>query len=61
MDLMQSPMIRALFRARALILGSQPDTVAHPRGVLAYTTSLGWLVLAQVPSREVVIGAVTRP
>jgi hypothetical protein len=60
-DLMQSPIIRAVFRARELILGSQPDSAEHPRGVLAYTTSLGWRVLANVPGREVVMGAVTQP
>jgi hypothetical protein len=60
-DLMHSPLIRAVFRTRELILGSQPDTTVHPRGVLAYTTSLGWRVLAHVPGREVVMGAVTQP
>ncbi len=29
-DLMQSPVIRAVFRTRELILGSQPDSAEHP-------------------------------
>jgi len=60
-DLMQSPLIRALFRTRELILGSAPDAASHPRGVLAFTKSLGWSVLAEVPGREVVMGTVTQP
>ena len=60
-DLMQSPIIRALFRARELILRSQPDSAERPCGVLAYTTSLGWRVLADVPGREIVMGAVAQP
>ena len=60
-DLLQSPISRAIFRARELILGSEPDAAVRPRGVLAVTRSLGWGVLAEQPGREVVMGAVTRP
>jgi hypothetical protein len=60
-DLMRSPIIRAIFSTRALILGSQPDRADHPRGVVAWTTSLGWSVLAEVPGREIVLGTVTQP
>ena len=61
MDLMQSPIIRAIFRTRELVLGSEPDTAAHPRGVLAFTKSLGWNVLMEAPGREIVMGTVTQP
>jgi hypothetical protein len=40
-DVMQSPIIRAIFKARELVLGSQPDTAEHPRGVVAFTKSNG--------------------
>jgi hypothetical protein len=60
-DLQESPVVRAIFRAREVILGSEPDTTVRPRGVLAYTKSIGWGVLAEVPGREVVMGAVTQP
>jgi hypothetical protein len=60
-DLMAPPVVRAIFKAREIVLGSQPDTVAHPRGLLALTKSIGWGVLAEVPGREVVMGAVTQP
>jgi len=60
-DLMQSPIVRAIFKGRELILRSKPDTAPHPRGMLAVTTSMGWRILAEIPGREVVVGAVTQP
>ncbi len=60
-DLMALPAVRAIFKARELLLGSERDTATHPRGLLALTTSLGWGVLAEVPGREIVVGAVTQP
>lgn len=60
-DLMALPIARTIFRAREILLGSEPDTAAHPRGLLALTKSLGWGVLAEVPGREIVMGAVTQP
>jgi hypothetical protein len=60
-DLQASPIVRAIFRARETILGSKPDTVVRPRGLLALTRSLGWAELASAPGREVVMGAVTQP
>jgi hypothetical protein len=60
-DLMALPLIQAIFKAREIVLGGEPDTVARPRGLLALTKSLGWGVLAEVPGREVVMGAVTQP
>jgi hypothetical protein len=60
-DLQASPVVRAIFRARELILGSEPDTTPRPRGLLTLTRSLGWSVLAEAPGREVVLGAVTQP
>jgi len=60
-DLMQSPVARAIFKGREIILGSNPDETPRPRGILALTTSIGWGVLAMVPGQEVVVGAVTRP
>jgi hypothetical protein len=60
-DFEQSPIARGIFKARELILGSEPDATARPRGMLALTRSLGWGVLADVPGREIVMGAVTRP
>jgi hypothetical protein len=61
MDLDQSRIIRAIFRAREIVLGAEPDTAIRPRGIVAFTTSLGWGLLAEVPGRELVMGAVTQP
>src|ERR1043165_6210377 len=60
-DMRQSRIIRAIFKARELILGSTPDSAARPKGLLAETQALGWRVLAELPGREVVVGAVTQP
>ncbi len=61
MDLQGSSVVRSIIKAREKILGATPDDRQRPRGLLAETQSLGWGVLADVPGREVVVGAVTRP
>jgi hypothetical protein len=60
-DLQSSSIARAIIRAREIMLGTAPDNRRRPRGLLAEMQSLGWGVLADVPGREVVAGAVTRP
>ena len=60
-DLMALPVVRSIVKARELILGSDPDIAERPRGLLEYTKSIGWGVLAEVPGREIVMGAVTQP
>ena len=60
-DLFQTPLIRAIFKARELVLGSLPDGRPRPRGLIAATRDIGWGVLAEVPGREIVMGAVTQP
>jgi hypothetical protein len=61
MDLRESRVARAIFKGRELILGATPEDHVRPRGLLALVQSLGWVVLAELPDREVVVGAVTRP
>jgi hypothetical protein len=60
-DPQQAALVRAMFRGRELILGSKPDSSQRPRGLVAWTQTLGWNVLAEIPGREVVLGAVTQP
>lgn len=60
-ELLRLPVVRTIFRAREVLLGATPDRADRPRGLLAETASLGWLVLAEIPGREIVVGAVTRP
>ena len=54
------PLPRAIFRARALILGSKPPGHDLPAGLIDQMRALGWGVLAEEPG-EIVLGAVTRP
>ena len=60
-DLQASPVVRTIIRARELLLGAMPDDRSRPGGLLNEVRSLGWGVLADVPEREVVVGAVTKP
>jgi hypothetical protein len=61
LDLQASPLVRTIIRAREVVLGATAGGRRHPRGLLAEVKALGWGVLASVPGREVVVGAVTRP
>lgn len=61
MDLGQSRIVRGIFKARGLVLGADPDETMRPRAWVAQAKALGWGVLAQIPGREIVFGAVTRP
>lgn len=58
--LLHVPLIRAIFRARELAMGATPGG-PQPRGLLAAMQALGWGVLAEVPGREIVVGAITKP
>lgn len=60
-DLLRLPLIRTIFKARELALGARPGDTTLPSGLLASTLRLGWGVLAEVPGRQIVVGAVTRP
>jgi len=59
-DLTGSPVIRALFKARALVMGATGAEREGPKGLVAQVTALGWGVLAET-DREIVMGAVTQP
>ncbi len=60
MDLLASPIARAVFKARELLLGSSGGQ-ARRQGLIDEVLGLGWGVLAETPDREIVVGAVTRP
>ena len=61
MNLEESPVVRAIIRTRELVLGTAPGARRHPRGLAEEMQAIGWGVLADVPGRELVAGAVTRP
>jgi hypothetical protein len=60
-DLQRSAIVRSMFKAREVALGADADETPRPRGILAFTKSLGWGVLAERPGRQIVMGAVTQP
>jgi hypothetical protein len=61
LDMLRSPLVRAIFKGRELLLGSTPDEVERPHELLALTKALGWGMLAHIPGREIIMGAVTQP
>jgi hypothetical protein len=60
LDFQSSPLVKAIFRGRELIMGSAP-TPREPQSFLSEVRSLGWRVLTEEPGRFVVMGAVTQP
>jgi len=56
-----SPLVRAIFKGREILLRARPEARSLPRGLLAQTKGLGWATLAEVPGREIVMGAATVP
>lgn len=61
LDLQHSGIISGLFKTREFILGGQRSEPVLPKPLVAWAEALGWGVLAELPGREVVMGAVTRP
>lgn len=61
LEFQEGAMVRAIFRARELVLGTAPRGEPLPKGLLEQVKALGWGVLAENPGREIVMGAVTRP
>lgn len=60
-DLLRIPLVREIFKAREIILRASPVGHPPPPGLLATVQALGWGILAEIPDRELVVGAVTRP
>ena len=61
MDLQRSLLIRTIFRTREFVMRTRPPAEERPHGIVAECLALGWGVLAEVPGREIVVGAVTQP
>jgi hypothetical protein len=59
-DLFAQPLVRAIFRSRELFLGASLMISAAPQVSSRPLNSIGWVVLAEVPDRQVVVGAVTK-
>ena len=61
MNLDDSLVVRAIFKGREMLLGAEPDAKPKAYSLVAMTKGLGWVVLAEMPGHEIVMGAVTRP
>ena len=61
LELLNSGLVQVVFKVRAIALGGRPDSRLHPKALLEQMQSIGWVVLAERPGREVVLGAVTKP
>ena len=61
MYLDQSSLVRGIFKAREWIMNSHSRPEIEVRPFLAQMRAIGWGALAEIPGREIVMGAVTRP
>jgi hypothetical protein len=61
MDIFRSPLVRAVFAVRTLPARLRGAAARRPAALLSETLALGWRVLADVPGRAIVVGAVTQP
>lgn len=61
MDLEQSLIVRAIFKAREWVMRSHPASEPEARAFLTQMRAIGWGVLAEIPGQEIVMGAVTQP
>lgn len=60
-DFEDSGLIRGIIRMRELLLGATGRRRELPHGLIAKTTALGWGRLAEIPGRQIVMGASTQP
>jgi hypothetical protein len=61
LDLYRSPLVHAIFAVRTLPSRLRGASPRQPAPLLAETLALGWRTLAEMPDREIVVGAVTQP
>lgn len=60
-DFTDLPLAQAMFKGREFLLGATHVEQKSGANLLESMQSMGWVVLAEIPGREVVLGAVTRP
>jgi len=61
LDLGNSTIIRCLFKSREWLLGSAQAGAVPPVALREWAGTLGWVLLAEIPRRELVFGAAARP
>ena len=60
-DLRSAPLVRAIFRLRAIILGAKAPGTDWSRSFLDEMLQMGWAILAQAQDRWLVMGTVCQP
>ena len=60
-DMMQAPVVNAIFWMRQAVMGAPFEPDSLPRPLIEQVRALGWIELARIPGREIVMGAVTQP
>ena len=60
-DLRSSPLVRAIFRLRAMILGAKSPGTDWSRGFVEVLLQMGWGILAEEKDRWLVAGTVCQP
>jgi hypothetical protein len=61
LDFRGSPLVRALFRVRRLVLEGEDTERPALRISLPELQEMGWRIVAEDPGRELVLGAITQP
>jgi hypothetical protein len=61
MDVYRSPLVHAIFAVRTLPSRLRGVPAREPASLLTETLAIGWRILAEVPDRGIVVGAVTQP
>jgi hypothetical protein len=61
LDFDDSWIIRLIFRLRQLVMGGKTVPYPGPRTALDRALALGWGLLAEVPGKMIVMGAITQP
>jgi len=61
MDFDSSRIVRAIFKGRELLMRSHAEPPPRREGFIEQMKAIGWGVLAELPGREIVMGAVTKP
>ena len=51
-DLLGSPIVRAIVKARELVLGAEPVAVARPKGLLNEVAAMGWACWRRCPGAD---------
>lgn len=61
LDLANLTLPRLLFKTRALVMGAKHNESGPATSLIEQMTSIGWVVLEEVPGSEIVMGAAARP